>query len=283
MRPLVFQTDFGLADGAVSAMYGVALGVEPDLRIFDITHEIEQFNIWEGAYRLLQTVDYWPSGTVFVSVVDPGVGGSRRSIVVRIRGDKYVVTPDNGTLTFLAKRGLIEEARELDECKNRIRGSEESFTFYGRDVYAFTGAKLASGKLSFEMIGEKVPADSVVVLPTSDPCIKEDGSIEGTIDVLDVRFGSLWTNVPKEMFKSLGIGFGERVEVTVSTDRRIVYKNTMQYARSFADVYTGEPLVYMNSLGCIAVAINKGYFAKAYNIGIGNNWRISFQKVNQWR
>ena len=283
MKPLVFQTDFGLADGAVSAMYGVALSIDPELRIYDLTHEIEQYNIWEAGYRLLQAVDYWPEGTVFVSVVDPGVGGSRRSVVVRIKGGKYVVTPDNGTLTFLKKRDLIEEVRILDEKINRIAGSEESYTFYGRDVYAYTGAKLAAGLLSFALSGEKAETDSVVVLPSTDPYVNDDGSIDGTIDVLDVRFGSLWTNVSKELFKTLGISFGERVEVTVYNDKRIVYKNTMQYVRSFADVYTGEALVYMNSLGCIAVVINKGYFAKAYNIGIGNNWHIVFKKVEGWR
>ena len=279
MKPLVFQTDFGLADGAVSAMYGVALSVDPELKIYDLTHEIEPYNIWEAGYRILQTAEYWPEGTVFVSVVDPGVGSARRSVVVRLRGDRLLVTPDNGTLTFLMKRGMIEEIRVLDELTNRVLGSEESYTFYGRDVYAFTGAKLASGKLKFSECGDKAGIDSAVILPTSDPYIAEDGSIDGAIDVLDIRFGSLWTNIPKSLFNSLGIRFGERVEVTVSNDKRVVYKNTMQYARSFADVYTGEALVYMNSLGCIAVAINQGNFAKAYNIGIGNNWHIIFNRV----
>lgn len=279
MKPLVFQTDFGLADGAVSAMYGVALSVDPELKIYDLTHEIEPYNIWEAGYRILQTAEYWPEGTVFVSVVDPGVGSARRSVVVRLRGDRLLVTPDNGTLTFLKKRGMIEEIRVLDESTNRVLGSEESYTFYGRDVYAFTGAKLASGKLKFSECGDKAGIDSTVILPTSDPYIAEDGSIDGAIDVLDIRFGSLWTNIPKSLFNSLGIRFGERVEVTVSNDKRVVYKNTMLYARSFADVYTGEALVYMNSLGCIAVAINQGNFAKAYNIGIGNNWHIIFNRV----
>ena len=279
MKPLVFQTDFGLADGAVSAMYGVALSVDPELKIYDLTHEIEPYNIWEAGYRILQTAEYWPEGTVFVSVIDPGVGSARRSVVVRLRGDRLLVTPDNGTLTFLKKRDMIEEIRVLDESTNRMLGSEESYTFYGRDVYAFTGAKLASGKLKFSECGNKAGIDSAVILPTSDPYIAEDGSIDGAIDVLDIRFGSLWTNIPKSLFNSLGIRFGERVEVTVSNDKRVVYKNTMQYARSFADVYTGEALVYMNSLGCIAVAINQGNFAKAYNIGIGNNWHIIFNRV----
>ena len=100
---LVFQSDFGLKDGAVAAMKGVAFSVSDDLRIFDITHEIPPFNIWEAAYRLNQSVSYWPAGTVFVSIVDPGVGSSRRSIVARMRSGHFIVTPDNGTLTLIAE------------------------------------------------------------------------------------------------------------------------------------------------------------------------------------
>ena len=110
-KPLIFQSDFGRADGAVSAMYGVAYSVCSELKISDLTHEIPQYDIWEASYRLIQTVSYWPEGTVFVSVVDPGVGSTRRSIVVRTKGGQYVVTPDNGTLTHIKRLCGIEEAR----------------------------------------------------------------------------------------------------------------------------------------------------------------------------
>ena len=280
MKPLVFQTDFGLADGAVSAMYGVALKLNPDQKIYDLTHEIEPYNIWEAGYRLLQTVDYWPEGTVFVSVVDPGVGGDRRSVCVKLEGGQFIVTPDNGTLTFLKHKGKIVEVHEFDESTNRLSGSEESYTFYGRDVYAYVGAKLACGEETFEEIGEAVPVETVVELNLIDPKECEDGSVTGTIEVLDIRYGSLWTNVPKKMFAKLGIELGSRVEVTLTDGERIVYSNTMQYMRSFAGVFVGEPLVYVNSLDCMAVAINQGSFAKAYNIGTGSNWHIKFKKAN---
>src|SRR5215510_11507470 len=117
---LVFQSDFGLKDGAVAAMKGVAFSVSDDLRIFDLTHEIPAFNIWEAAYRLNQSVSYWPAGTVFVSIIDPGVGSSRRSIVARMRSGHFIVTPDNGTLTLLAENLGIEEVREIDETRNRL-------------------------------------------------------------------------------------------------------------------------------------------------------------------
>ena len=277
MRPLVFQTDFGLDDGAVSAMYGVAYSVDPALNISDLTHGIEPYNIWEASYRLIQTVSYWPEGTVFVSVVDPGVGSTRRSIVARTRDGRYIVTPDNGTLTHVKRRVGIDGARIIDESVNRLPHSQDSYTFHGRDVYAYTGARLASGVITFDQVGPEVDPASIVELPVIPPQASED-SVSGTIDVLDVRFGSLWTNIPKDMFRALGIGYGERGEITISNDTRTLYRNSIIFARSFADVYVGEPLIYINSLDCVAVAINQGSFAKAYNIGVGNSWHIQIRR-----
>lgn len=278
MEPLVFQTDFGTADGAVSAMYGVAYGVNSALKIFDLTHEIEPYNIWEASYRLIQTLSYWKEGSVFVSVVDPGVGSTRRSIVAKTKDGHFIVTPDNGTLTHIKRLIGLEEARLIDETVNRLPNSGESYTFYGRDVYAFTGARLASGTITYEQVGEKVDVDSVVELPVTPPVI-EDGWAIGTIDVLDIRFGSLWTNIPRQMFLSLNIKYGDRVEVKIDNDTRTLYRNFLVFSKSFADVYVGEPLVYINSLGCLAIAINQGSFTKAYNIGTGNSWHISLKKA----
>ena len=278
MDPLILQSDFGYADGAVCAMYGVAQGVCPELRVFDLTHDIPQYDIWEASYRLIQTVGYWPKGTVFVSVVDPGVGSTRRSIGVKTRDGHYIITPDNGTLTHIKRMVGIQEARIIDETTNRLAGSGESYTFHGRDIYAYTGARLASGVITFEQVGPQVDVDSVIQLPVVEP-VREKDSVSGTIDVLDVRFGSLWTNISRELFLGLGLTHGSRVEVTISKDSRILYKNIMTYAKSFADVNVGEPLLYVNSLDCLAVAINQGSFSKAYNIGTGNAWRIQLRKA----
>ena len=276
MTPLVFQTDFGLVDGAVSAMYGVAYSVEPTLRIHDLTHDITPYNVWEASYRLIQTINYWPEGSVFVSVVDPGVGSDRKSIVAKTKSGRYIVTPDNGTLTHVIRFEGIESVREIDENINRLPRSGESYTFHGRDVYAFTGAKLASGIIDFEGVGPELSADSLVKLPILEP--HPDGNaVCGTIDVLDVRFGSLWTNIPRSLFQQTGAKYGDRVSITIENDTRCVYRNIIMFAKSFADVYVGEALVYVNSLDCMAVAINQGSFARAYNIGTGNSWRIRIE------
>ena len=274
MQPLVFQSDFGLGDGAVCAMYGVAESVDPALRLFDLTHDIEPYNIWEASYRLIQTINYWPAGTVFVSVVDPGVGSTRRSVAALTKGGQVIITPDNGTLTHTFRLVGIESVREIDESVNRLPHTGEAYTFHGRDIYAYTGARLASGKIDFSGIGPEVPVDSLVRLPVVDPVL-EDGQITGTIDVLDVRFGSIWTNIPHSMLKELGIKYGDRVQVTIRNDTRSLYRNTMTFAHSFAEVFVGEPLSYINSLDYVAVAINQGSFARAYNIGTGNSWHIT--------
>lgn len=277
-KALVFQTDFGLVDGAVCAMYGVASTVDPTLRIFDLTHDIPQYNIWEASYRLRQTIDYWPEGTVFVSVVDPGVGSTRRSVIARTRRNQYIITPDNGTLTHIKKIEGIESVRSFDEKLNKLPTAGESFTFFGRDIYAFTGAKLAAGIIDYDHFGEPVSVDSVVELPII-PSYREGNQVNGTIDVLDVRFGNLWTNIDHLLFHELGNERGERLAVNIKNDTRTVYENTMVFARSFAEVAIGEPLIYVNSLENIGVAINQGSFAKAYTIGTGTNWHISFHKA----
>lgn len=277
-KPLIIQTDFGTADGAVCAMYGVSYGVDPELQITDLTHEIPQYDIWEASYRLIQTVNYWPEGSVFVSVVDPGVGSTRRSIVAKTTTGQYIVTPDNGTLTHVKRMCGITEARVIDENVNRLPGSGESYTFHGRDIYAYTGARLAAGVITFEEAGPSVEVKSVIELPVVEAAFNGD-RVSGTIDVLDVRFGSLWTNISRELFLKLGVKHGQRVEISIENETRTLYKNILVYAKSFADVYVGEPLIYVNSLDCMAVAINQGSFAKAYNIGTGNKWKITMRKA----
>ena len=275
---LVFQSDFGMADGAVSAMKGVAYSVDPGLVISDITHEITPYNIFEASYRLFQTLPYWPTNTVFVSVVDPGVGTSRQSVIARTAGGQYIVTPNNGTLTHIAAFLGITELRLIEEQRNRLKNSEASYTFYGRDVYAYTGARLAAGLISFEEVGPRLEMDDLVSLDLYGATLK-GSSVTGQIDILDVRFGSLWTSIPFETFNALGISFGDYTEVRIFRESSLVYINQITYGRSFADVMVGMPVLYMNSVGHMALAINQGSFARAYNIGTGSPWTIVLSRV----
>jgi len=272
---LVLQSDFGLVDGAVSAMIGVA---SPTLKIHHLTHDITPYNIFEGSYRLFQTVDYWPEGTTFVSVVDPGVGSKRKSVVAKTAKNQYIVTPDNGTLSFIKKHVGIVAIREISEVANRRQNTEHSYTFHGRDVYAYTGAKLASGHISFEEVGPELSVDQIVELPVVETII-EDHLVKGAIDILDVRFGSLWTSVTREEFYKLEPDFGDRFEVTIYHADMLVYQNQVVYGKSFADVRIGQPILYINSLYRLGLAINQGSFAKAYNVGVGSSWTIEIKKI----
>ncbi|ATG52798.1 DNA-directed RNA polymerase subunit delta [Brachybacterium vulturis] len=274
MTSLVLQSDFGLDDGAVSAMYGVAVGVDPALRIHDVTHNIPPYDIWEGSYRLAQVLTYWPEGTVFVSVVDPGVGTERLSIVARTSTGHVVVTPDNGTLTHLEAIFGIDEIREIDETRNRRPGSEESYTFHGRDIYAFTGARLASGATSFDEVGPLIDPAAMVKLPANTPAL-QGSSVVGIIDTHDVRYGSLWTSIPRTLFHELRIAHGERVAVRIHHQGSVVHAAQLTYAHSFAAVEVGESLLYVNSLDRMAIAINRGHYARAFSLGSGASWRVT--------
>ena len=275
MSKLVFQSDFGLLDGAISAMRGISYSVNPNLSISDLTHAIPAFNVWEASYRLFQTIQYWPDGTVFVSVVDPGVGSVRRSVVAKLKDEKYVVTPDNGTLTHLFITDQILEIREINESINRLKGSEDSHTFHGRDVYAYTGARLASSIIDFLGVGELVDMESIIRLDIKEPIVSEN-SIIGTIDILDIRFGSLWTNISCELFKENNFVFGDKLYVKITYKDRVLYNNIVTYGKSFSNVNIGETIIFNNSINYIGVAINQGNFSRAYNIDTGINWLIEF-------
>lgn len=273
---VVFQSDFGVKDGAVSAMKGVATGVDADLKLYDLTHEIPAYNIWEAAYRLQQTAPYWPAGTVFVSVVDPGVGTTRKSVVLKTKTGHYFVTPDNGTLTLIAQSLGIELVREIDEELNRRQNSKGSYTFHGRDVYAYTGARLAAGVISFEQVGKALPPN-VVSISFQQPVFKGD-SIQGNIPILDIQYGNVWTNVNDSVFNMLNVKPNEKVEVIIKKNDSLVFHQDVEFVHTFGEVAEGKNLAYMNSLMNFSLAINMGSFATYFNINSGPDWNIVLRK-----
>jgi hypothetical protein len=273
---LVFQTDFGLKDGAVSAMKGVAFGVDPNLRQFDLTHEIPAFNVWEAAFRLKQTVPYWPTGTVFVNVVDPGVGTERRAIVARTQSGQFIVTPDNGSLTFLAEAPGLAEVRVIDIARQRLKGSEESYTFHGRDLFAYVGARLASGKLEFRDCGVRL-TNEVIRLPYQR-ARREGNRLVGSIPVLDVQYGNVWSNLPKRLFQELKPVVGESFQVRIGQGGRVVWEGRVPFGETFGAVPTGQPVLFINSLLEVAIALNQGNFAAANHVGSGADWSFEVSR-----
>ncbi len=274
-RNLVLMTDFGLADGAVSAMKGVARATAPEVLVSDLTHAIPPYNIWEAAYRLEQTYRYWPAGTVFVSVIDPGVGSERKSVAAKSKSGHIFVGPDNGLLTFLADRGEIETINLIDQDKQRLKGSEDSYTFHGRDLYVYVGARLAAGQTTLDRLGAKV--EQVVQLAYQRPEISSSHKgvvVLGTIPVLDPNYGNVWTNIPKTLFtsafKSASKGTSKiRVQIPKAKFDRVI-----PVVDTFAGVRQGESLAYFNSLMNLSLALNQGDFASKYKIGSGAQWSI---------
>ncbi|GAA8199988.1 S-adenosyl-l-methionine hydroxide adenosyltransferase family protein [Helicobacter pylori] len=276
---LILQTDFSLKDGAVSAMKGVAFSVDSNLKIFDLTHEIPPYNIWEGAYRLYQTASYWPQGSVFVSVVDPGVGTKRKSVVLKTKNGQYFVSPDNGTLTLVAQTLGIDSVREIDEKANRLKGSEKSYTFHGRDVYAYTGARLASGAITFEQVGPELPA-KVVEIPYQKAKATK-GEVKGNIPILDIQYGNVWSNISDKLLNQAKIKRNDILCVTISKGSKKKYEGKMPYVASFGGVLKGQPLVYLNSLLNVSVALNRDNFVQKYQIKSGADWNIDIKKCTK--
>ena len=276
---VVFQTDFGTKDGAVSAMKGVASSVDLSLKLYDLTHDIPAYNIWEAAYRLDQTVTYWPIGTVFVSVVDPGVGTQRKSVVVKTKSGHYIVTPDNGTLTLIANSLGIDSVREIDEAINRRKNSGASYTFHGRDVYAYTAARLAAHKISYDQVG-KISNEPITSLSFQKAALV--GSLlKGTIDILDIQYGNIWTNIDQEKWKNFTAlaHLKNEIQVQIFHDKKLVYTGAMPFENTFGGVGVGKPLAYLNSLMNLSFALNQGSFSEKYHVYAGSSWTVAVHWV----
>jgi hypothetical protein len=278
MKPiLVFQTDFTYREAAVCAMYGVVKSVDRTLEIIDGTHEIPQYDIWSASYRLHQSMRFWPAGTIFVSVVDPGVGTSRRGCVAQTADGYVVVTPDNGALTHLAHEVGILAVREIDQTVNRLRGkgTEGVSVFHGRDVFAYCAARLASGVITYEQVGPAYPVDEIVTLPILAPVLA-GGCVRGIFEIGDPNFGNLWTNIPLALFTEAGFVYGDRPRLTVRRDGQVVFDARVLFHRSFGYAAKGEVIIYTNELLKIGVAVNQGSFCERYKLGFGPEWEVEF-------
>jgi len=280
MKPiLVFQTDFTYKESAVSAMYGVVKSVDRELEIMDGTHEIPQYDIWSASYRLFQSMRFWPEGTIFVSVVDPGVGTPRKACVAKTSDGYYVVTPDNGTLTHLTHWVGITAVREIDETTNRLKGkdTEETSVFHGRDLFGYCAAKLASGLITYGQVGPEYSVNDIVTLPIHEP--KLDGSkVRGIFEIGDPNFGNLWTNIPLSLFTEAGFAYGNLLNLTVRHEGQIVFAEKVLFHKSFGYAKKGEVIIYNNEIMKVSVAISQGSFCQRYNLDFGPDWEVEFEK-----
>lgn len=283
---LVFQTDFTYLEGAVSSMYGVVKCVDRTLEIFDGTHQLPQFDTWSASYRLYQSLRFWPEGTVYVSVVDPGVGTSRRACVAKVKGDGdgfyYVVTPDNGALTHVAKYMGILEVRSIDESVNRLRGkdTEGVSIFHGRDLFGYTAARLASGIITYEQVGPAYPVEETVRHPLPEPVLRE-GYASGILEIDDPNFGNAWSNIFTRDLQAQGFAYGDTVRAVIAHDGQTVFDEEVRFVKSFGDVEKGAPLMYNNELMKLGFAVSQGNFCSRYGVAFGGGWEVTVTKARR--
>jgi S-adenosylmethionine hydrolase len=256
-RPtIVFMTDFGTANDAVAICKAVILGIAPDARIMDITHQVTPFSIEEGSRFLAGVTPYYPSGTVFLVVVDPGVGTSRKAVIVKSKKEQYFVLPDNGLITPVTDRDGLEGAHEITNTAWMI-GDNISSTFHGRDIFSPAAAHLAAGE-DWTLAGPEV--SQLVRLSPRTATVEANG-ITGAVIGLDDPYGSLITDIEGADFKKLGYEVGDNV--TLKIDKK---QYTFPFEKTFMGVPVGQPLVYIDSRGRVGVAVNQGDFSKKYHI-----------------
>jgi S-adenosylmethionine hydrolase len=273
-KPFIcLQTDFGLYWGSVSSMHGVIASIDPSLQVRDISHLLPMYQPWPASFCLNYTMPCWPEGTIFVSVVDPGVGTSRRACAAKTAGGQYIITPDNGTLTHAKAFPGIVEVREIDENLNRRPGTGQYNTFHGRDIFAYTAGRLAAGVIGFENLGPAYPAEEIVSYPLNPPVIKT-GYVEGLVCMADHHFGGATTNVPIGDFEKAGFVHGDKPLVTITLGEREFFRERVLYHRSFGFVGLGEPILYNGSTGFLIIALNQASFTDKYGIEAGVDWKI---------
>ena len=251
-RPtIVFMTDFGTANDAVAICRAVIIRIAPDARLMDITHQVTPFSIEEGARFLAGVTPYYPSGTIFLVVVDPGVGTSRKAVIAKSKTGQFFVLPDNGLITPVEDRDGIEGVREITNAEWMI-GAGISSTFHGRDIFSPAAAHLATGA-DWTMAGPEVK--QLVRLAPRVATVDAKG-ITGQVIALDDPFGSLITDIQGDDFKKLGYVLGDKVTVQIEGK-----PFPMPYSKTFMDVAVGQPLLYVDSRGRIGFALNQRDFS----------------------
>jgi S-adenosylmethionine hydrolase len=254
MRPVIaLLSDFGTRDHYVGMMKGVIIGICPDVTLVDITHEIAPHDVMDGALELAASYKFFPAGTIFLAVVDPGVGSARRGVAAEI-GDYRFVCPDNGLLSAIVREVPPKKIVELTE--RRYARPTVSRTFEGRDRFAPAAAWLAKG-IQLTAMGRNVADYTKVDIPL--PVVSDDG-IAGTVLRLD-RFGNLVTNIDRKTFEKFGKEGGVQIAAGIRTVGRLV--------ATYADILPGEVCALFGSTDHLELAANAGSAADALGLSRG--------------
>ena len=263
MRPVCFLTDFGLADDFVGTCKGVMLGVAPGLSIVDLTHEVPGFEVEAGAEILQHATRYMPPDTVYLAVVDPGVGTSRRALALETSRGALLVGPDNGLLIPAAESlGGVREAVALTDPDYRIH--PVSNTFHGRDVFAPAAAYLASGT-SLTDLGPSIDHSSLMRLHEIEASRHEGETLEAGIISID-RFGNARLSLMQE---HSGLRYGDVLQVDTGDGHMSV-----RYVETFGSSNAGELVLVPDSHWRVSLSINKGNAAQALSLRVGDRVRL---------
>jgi S-adenosylmethionine hydrolase len=255
---IVFMTDFGVLDDSVAICRGVMYSIAPEARIVDLTHQVTPFSILDGARYLYGASPYYPAGTVFVVVIDPGVGSTRKAVVVKSKHGQYFVLPDNGLMTLVQDRDGIEAAREITN-RDWMIGAALSSTFHGRDIFSPAGAHLARGD-NWTQVGPELDVNKLVRLDLA-PSKLDPRGLSGEVIATDGPYGNLVTNISGEDFLKLGYDRGQNVPVSIGKT-----ETDLPFVRTFSDVPLKKPLLYIDSRGHLGLAVNQGSFTSIYGI-----------------
>ncbi|MDJ0600981.1 MAG: SAM-dependent chlorinase/fluorinase [Crocosphaera sp.] len=239
-KAIALLTDFGLEDGYVGIMKGVIASIHPCIPIIDLTHNIAPQQIWAARFCLMNAYPYFPKDTVFLAVVDPGVGSHRRSVAIEC-SQGYLVGPDNGLFSGILEQDPAIKAVSLTNT-DYWRDPDVSFTFHGRDIFAPVAAYLASG-VPLEALGDSIPISSLVNFPLASPHITEK-KIEGSIQYID-HFGNLITNISSD-------------QVTDKNWSIKIDDKMIESALTYSDVAQGHIIPLIGSHGWLEIAINGG-------------------------
>jgi S-adenosylmethionine hydrolase len=258
-----FMTDFDVKDDAIGICKAVMVGIDPSIRIIDISHQVTPYDITQGARFLAGSAPYFPADAVFVVVIDPGVGSTRKAIIAHSRRGQYFVLPDNGLLTLLPSGGpdQIIEAREITNPAWMI-GARLSSTFHGRDIFSPAGAHIARGD-DWIQAGPSLNVAKLVRIDIHNATVDATG-LHAEVLGLDGPFGNVILNVPSETFAKLGYQLGDPIPLTL--DGR---PYTVPFVKTFSDVPVGSPLLYIDSRGRVALSLNQRNFAEQYKVTPG--------------
>lgn len=241
MKKLItLLTDFGMSDVYVGVMKGVIATINPTLNVIDLTHQITPQNIAAAQFKLMSAFPYFPTGTVHIAVVDPGVGSQRRGVALQLNNG-FLVGPDNGLFGGVLKHNSIVKAVELTNPQYWYTPSP-SQTFHGRDIFAAVGAHLASGVL-IEDLGEVINPETLVRLVIEEP-ILTDNNITGSIQYID-HFGNLITNIMANLIQ------GKNWSVVIGN-------NQILGSQTYSSCQVGEVVALISSEGWVEIAVNGG-------------------------